>query len=87
MKYELTQHALDIIISRDIKIEWIELAVEFPSIQTIVSDVEVHYFKVIEEVLHRCLKVVVNPISMKIITVYFDRNMRKKRCKDENSIR
>jgi len=44
MKYELTQHALDVIISRDIKIEWIELAVEFPSIQTIVSDVEVHYF-------------------------------------------
>jgi len=51
-----------------------------------VCDVEVHYFKTIEENLHRCLKVVINPVSMKIITVYFDRNMRKKGCKDENKI-
>lgn len=87
MKYELTQHALDVITSRDIKIEWIELVVKFPSIQTIISDVEVHYFKVIEEISHRCLKVVVNPTSMKIITVYFDRNMRKKGCQNENPIR
>ena len=86
MKYELTLHALDVVGPRGIKLEWIELAIESPTFKSIVCDVEVHYFKTIEENLHRCLKVVINPVSMKIITVYFDRNMRKKGCKDENKI-
>ena len=28
-----------------------------------------------------CLKIVLNPISMIVITAYFDRNVRKKGCK------
>lgn len=87
MKYELTQHALDVISARGIKREWIELSMYDPFFQVTVCDVEVHYFRSIEENANRCLKVVVNPTTMKVITAYFDRNMRKKGCKDENKIR
>ncbi|AHJ11905.1 DUF4258 domain-containing protein [Sulfurospirillum multivorans] len=84
MKYKLTGHAIDVMTSRGITIEWIERAVESPSFHTSISDFEEHFFKTIEEVSNWCLKVVVNPTSMKIVTAYFDRNMRKKGCKDEN---
>ncbi|MGE4420238.1 MAG: DUF4258 domain-containing protein [Sulfurimonas sp.] len=86
MRYELTQHAVDVITSRSIKRDWIKLAVESPSYHKIVSDVEEHFFKMIDEFSSRCLKVVVNPTNLKIITAYFDRNMRKKGCKNENQI-
>lgn len=86
MKYELTQHAIDVVLSRGIKIEWINLTIEFPSCHQIVSDTEEHFFKSIDESSSRCLKVVVNPTSLKIITTYFDRDMRKKGCKNENKI-
>ena len=84
MNYELTQHAADVITLRSIKLEWIELALESPSAHKIISDVEEHYFKTIDAYSNRCIKVVVNRSSMKIVTAYFDRNMRKKGCKDEN---
>ena len=35
----------------------------------------------IEAYENRCLKVVVNPVKRLEITVYFDRQMRKKGCK------
>jgi hypothetical protein len=86
MKYELTQHAVDVISSRGIKIEWINSTIDFPSYHQVISEVEEHFFKPIDtdEFSKKCLKVVVNPISLKIITTYFDRNMRKKGCKNEN---
>jgi len=81
MKYELTQHAKEVMRSRDIKVEWVSLTVDSPSAYIVITDMEVHFFKPIEEALDKCLKVVVNPISLKIITAYFDRNMKKKGCK------
>ncbi len=86
MKYELTQHAIDVILSRGIKIEWIYLTIDFPSCHQVISEMEEHFFKPIDtdESSDRCIKVVVNPINLKIITTYLERNMRKKCCKNEN---
>lgn len=84
MKYEFTQHAQDVISSRGIKIEWVQSAIELPSCHRVIDAVEEHFFKSIDEASNRCLKVVVNPVNLKIVTVYFDRNMRKKGCKNEN---
>lgn len=86
MKYELTQHAVDVMLSRDIRKEWIESVLELPSYHEIISDTEEHFFKTIDEFSNRCLKVVVNPTNLKIVTAYFDRNMRKKGCKNENQV-
>ncbi len=66
---------------RDIKEEWIFDTIENNSIKKSISDIETWYFMQISEAGNRCLKVVFNPSTMKIITVYFDRNMRKKGCK------
>jgi hypothetical protein len=38
MKYELTQHAMDVMLSRDIQKEWIESALGLPSCHEIISD-------------------------------------------------
>lgn len=86
MKYELTQHAIDVMLSRGIQKEWIESAVEFPSYYERICENEEHFFKSIDALSNRCLKVVVNPENLKIVTAYFDRNMRKKGCKNENKI-
>ncbi len=66
---------------RGIKKEWILDTVQNHSVRQNISDVEEHYFKQIEEAENRCLKVVFNPTNLKIVTIYFDRNMRKKGCK------
>ena len=81
VSYRLTKHAKDVVVARKIKQEWIDQAVQSPSLVTIVSNEEVHYFSTIAENEDRCLKVVYNPLSKLIVTVYFDRNMRKKGCK------
>lgn len=60
--------------------EWIEDSVENYALTVKVNNEERHYFKKIEEASERCLKVVVNPIKLTIVTVYFDRNMRKRGC-------
>jgi len=81
MKYELSQHAKDVISNREIDIKWIDDVLSQPTKKDIVNDREVHFFKSIVDASNKCLKVVVNPINEKIITAYFDRNMRKKGCK------
>ena len=43
MKYELTQHAIDVMLSRGIQKEWIESAVEFPSYHETICDSEEHF--------------------------------------------
>jgi len=81
MKYELTKHAQDVLENRKINLLWVQKSIKNPSRVDNISDVETHYYSVIEEMENRCLKVVFNPKTYKIITLYFDRNMRKKGCK------
>jgi hypothetical protein len=84
MDYKLSKHAMSVMNSRGIIDEWIDEAFENPSRKDIVAANEVHYFTRIFENDNRCLKVVLNPVSMVVITVYFDRTMRKKGCVNEN---
>jgi len=81
MEYRLSQHALDVMAAREIKEKWIRDTIQYPSLKRVKSSNEVNLFSTIDENGNRCLKVVVNPISMIVVTVYFDRNMRKKGCK------
>ncbi len=81
MEYRLSKHAIDVMAARAIKKEWVDETVANPSLKIVKSPNEVQFFSTINEYENRCLKVVVNPISMVVITVYFDRNMRKKGCK------
>ena len=81
MNYKLSKHASDVVSSRDIKLEWLEYAVDHPTAQVTISSIEKHLFSTISQNENRCLKVVVNPLTKTIITAYFDRNMRKRGCK------
>ena len=81
MKYRLSKHAIDVMKARDINEDWVEYTVDNPSLKVVKAPNEVQLFSTIEAYEKRCLKVVINPISMVVITVYFDRNMRKKGCK------
>ena len=81
MKYKLSKHAVDVLTARDIKEDWIVHTLQNPSLKIVKAPNEVQLFSSIEAYEMRCLKVVLNPISMVVITVYFDRNMRKKGCK------
>jgi len=80
MKYELSKHANDVLLRRDIDIDWIDDVLSNPTKKDVISETEMHFYKTIIEASNRCLKVVINPINEKIITAYFDRNMRKKGC-------
>jgi len=81
MQYRLSQHAKDVIAQRGIEEAWIEQVLMAPSLKKMIDQNEVHYYASIEAYENRCLKVVYNPQKRLIVTVYFDRGMRKKGCK------
>jgi len=78
---KFSKHALDVMISREISKDLVFETIEDYSLKIIVSKDEEHYYKSIESKENRCLKVVLNPKTLKVVTVYFDRNMRKRGCK------
>ena len=80
MKYTLSKHAIDVTTARNISLEWIIRTIESPSLKVVVADNEIIFYTVISENEKRCLKVVVNPLNLIVVTAYFDRNMRKKGC-------
>ena len=81
MKYKFSQHAITVMDARDIRREWVESVIQYPSLKIEKSSTEINLFSPIEENENRCLKVVINPLYKIVVTVYFDRNMRKKGCK------
>ena len=48
MDYKLSKHAIDVMTSRNVKEEWVEFVLENPSKFNEISDVESHYFSIIE---------------------------------------
>ena len=76
-----SKHALDVMIKRDISKALVFETINNYSLKVNVSNDEEHYYKTIESKEDRCLKVVLNPKTLNVITVYFDRNMRKRGCK------
>ena len=81
MNYKLSKHALDVIENRCISLEWIDFVLNNPTRRDDISPIESHFFATIFENDSRCLKVVVNMTTFVVVTVYFDRDMRKKGCK------
>jgi len=81
MQYRLSQHAKDVIAYRDIREGWIEQVLTAPSLTEKIAENEICYFAQIKAYGNRCLKVVCNPQKMLIVTVYFDRGMKKRGCK------
>ncbi len=73
-----SQHALEVMNDRGIKKEWVFETLNYPSLKEAISTIEERYFKQIDVADKRCLKVVYNPLDKRVVTVYFDRNMRKK---------
>lgn len=82
MKYELTHHAKDVLAEREIPKSWIERVLDVPEkIERDSSDPELeHRLARIKEYQNRVLRVIINKDSLpiKIVTVYFDRNMRNR---------
>jgi len=80
MKYELTQHARDVIEERQISIDWLERALLNPTlIETSETDPELESrFAKVPEFGDRVLRVVVNRlvVPQRVVSVYFDRKMR-----------
>jgi len=81
MNYTLSKHALDVIENRGIFLEWIAYTINHPTRKDDISPIESHFFSTITQNDNRCLKVVINMITLVVITVYFDRGMRKRGCK------
>jgi len=82
MDYTLTQHARDAMGKRNIPVEWLERVMEMPQARApdaVDSDLE-HRLAAIPEYQNRVLRVIVNLriIPEKVVTMYFDRNMKGK---------
>ncbi len=83
MKYELTTHAKESLEKRsNIRLEWLERVISSPQlVQADSTDAELeHRIGKIEEFEGRVLRVIVNPNvdPTRVITAFFDRNMRNK---------
>ena len=82
MKYELTQHARDMLAERQILTEWMERVLANPArVEPSVTDatVESRLAKIAEHG-GRVLRVVVNKkaVPERVVSVYFDRTMKGK---------
>lgn len=79
MNFEFSKHALDVIDERKIDKSWVIQTIESPDDYILISTNEVHYIKQIKEFGKRFLRVVLNPETepSKIITVFFDRRIKK----------
>jgi hypothetical protein len=82
MDYILTQHAQELLLRRDIPIAWVERTLEDPSKiePDKIDDALEHRLAGIPEYGHRVLRVIINKRTspVKIVTFYFDRNMKGK---------
>jgi hypothetical protein len=78
VKYQLSEHAEDMLRERNISEEWIQFTLNYPEQQEIKEDGTMHYISSVEEYKGKYLRVVVNPNSnpMRIVTAFFDRRVR-----------
>ncbi len=81
MKFKLSVHAEVVMLKRKILEEWVYRVLAESSAITKIDNNETHYFLNISEYKNRCLKVVINPVKVLVVTAYFDRKAQKKGCK------
>ncbi len=63
---------------RNLRIDWITDAVQYPDEEINITEDETHFYKIITEFQDKWLKVVVNKKNKIIVTAYFDRNKKGK---------
>jgi hypothetical protein len=82
-KIELSLHAQDMLIERNILEEWVWRTINTPDKKRRGEDDNVHYTKPIKERNGRFLHVVVNPNVQpnRIVTVFFDRRLKKEQVR------
>lgn len=74
-----TSHARAMMVERAIEEEWVWRTIQSPEQQEIREDRNTHYLKAIREFDDRILRVVVNRNVQpnRIVTVFFDRRLRR----------
>jgi Domain of unknown function (DUF4258) len=81
-RFDLSAHATVAVREREIKLDWIRRALERPArVEPDKVDISLqHALLAIPEHGNRVLRVVVDPSAMpvRVVTAYFDRNMRGK---------
>jgi hypothetical protein len=82
MDYQLTQHAKDVLLKRQIPREWMENALfrpQWTEPDSVDPELE-HRLAVIPEFQGRILRVVVNVIALppRVVTVHFDRRRKQR---------
>ena len=79
--FELSSHAIDMLTERDIQEEWLWRTINAPEKKQMGKDNNLHFTRPIEEKEGRILHVIVNPSVQpnRVITVFFDRRLRKKK--------
>jgi hypothetical protein len=80
LKFEFSIHAQNMLAKRKIPEEWVWRTINDPEMEFIGDDSNNHYTKAIVEKAGRVLHVVVNPYVQpnRIVTLFFDRRLRKK---------
>ena len=71
-----SNHLIQRIKERNLKIEWIRSTVREPDEQVNISDEEIYFYKIITQFHNKWLKVVINGKKRIIVTAYFDRNKK-----------
>ena len=81
MDFEYSAHAREMIQERRISEEWVRRTLDSPDCREMRVDGNMHYIKAIPDHDGRFLRVVVNPIVVpnRIVTVFFDRRLRRQR--------
>jgi hypothetical protein len=79
LEIELSKHAQDMLLERNIPEVWMWRTIENPNTKWHGDDDNLHYAKSIKEHKGRVLHVVVNQNvnPSRIVTVFFDRRLRK----------
>jgi hypothetical protein len=79
MNFELSAHASEMMEERGIRQDWVDDALINPDRTAEGNDRNIHYFKSIPEFGNRVLHIIVNQdfFSNKVITLFFDRRVRK----------
>lgn len=82
MEYTLSKHATDTIREREIRLEWVSLALDNPArIESDADDADLtHALQIIPDFGFRVLRVIYNHTRnpVHVVTVYFDRAMKGK---------
>jgi hypothetical protein len=78
---ELSKHAKEMLVERNISEEWVWRTIQSFDNKSVGVDANLHFTKAIVEKENRILHVVVNPQlnPNRVVTLFFDRRLRSKK--------